>query len=64
MIDQEICTDCGEKHLNCDCEKPKFVALDIDMISEELYQLLLKEFKRIHGKGHYECWSITANKTN
>jgi len=38
------------------------VRLDIDLISEELYQVLLAEFTRTFGEGYYDNWVITADK--
>ena len=39
------------------------VRLDIDLISEELYNLLLEEFKKQFGDvGTFEEWELTANQ--
>jgi len=43
--------------------KKQFVVLDIEEISEELYQLVLEEFKMQYGKGYYGNWNITAERT-
>jgi len=36
--------------------------LDIDDISEELYQLLLVEFKKQFGEAYFTEWEISAEK--
>jgi len=38
------------------------VQLDIDLIPEELYYALLKEFRRQNGEGFYIDWEVTAEK--
>jgi hypothetical protein len=43
------------------------ISLDIDLISEELYQLLLQEFYNQHpeiGNSSLDNWSITADVEN
>lgn len=38
------------------------VRLDIDLIPEDLYRLLLEEFRNQFGEGVYGVWEITAEK--
>ena len=38
------------------------VRLDIDLIPEDLYRLLLEEFRRQFGEADYSEWEITAEK--
>jgi hypothetical protein len=38
------------------------VEIDIHRISDELYDLLLKEFRKQFGEGYYDEWIITAEK--
>lgn len=40
----------------------KRVRLDIDLIPEPLYQMLIEEFKRQHGNAYYESWDLYADK--
>lgn len=43
------------------------ISLDIDLISEELYQLLLQEFYNQHpeiGNSSLDNWTITADVEN
>jgi len=40
----------------------KKVKLNIDLIPDELYYLLLKELRRQFGKNYYGNWEITATK--
>jgi hypothetical protein len=43
------------------------ISLDIDLISEELYQLLLQEFHNQHpeiGDSSLDNWTITADVEN
>jgi hypothetical protein len=43
------------------------ISLDIDLISEELYQLLLNEFYKQHpeiGDSSLDNWTITADVEN
>ena len=37
------------------------VILDIDLISEELYQMLLKEYKHLYGDYTFDKWEISVN---
>lgn len=36
------------------------IKVDIDLISEECYNFLLKEFRYQFGEGYYTDWEITA----
>lgn len=38
------------------------VRLDIDLIPEDLYRLLLEEFLNQFGVGVYDEWEVTAEK--
>lgn len=45
----------------------KTVNLDVDLISEELYQLLLQEFYNQHPEvadGSFDNWTISAEVEN
>ena len=38
------------------------VILDIDELPNNLYEMLLKEFRFQHGNGTFTNWKITADK--
>ena len=63
---------CGNEKAQSDCLcycskqipecSEEIVSLDIDLITDELYDAILKEFKIQHGEGFYVDWVITATK--